>query len=293
MDFKQLETFVTIVKHNSFSKAAEELFLTQPTISNHIQNLEKELSTLLINRNTKNISLTKAGKILYKHAIEILNKRDIALFSLNDFRGKIEGILEISASTIPAEYFLPEIICKFNKKYPHVQYHLKKYDTEQVIEKILMGDIDFGIVGGRIEHNKLTYLEIMEDNIVLIAPNNCKFQMNSIKSNLLYDIPLIFREKGSGTRRLVEDALLKKDIEINKLKIIAFIENTSTIKEFVRRGLASSFISAKAFTPEDELKQIEIEDLDLKRKFYFVFHNNRALSPLAQTFRDFVLETLA
>lgn len=125
MDFKQLETFVTIAKLKSFSKAAEHLFLTQPTISNHIQNLEKELKTILINRTNKNISLTQAGELLYKHAIDILNKKESAIFSLNQFKGKIEGILEISASTIPEQYYLPDLLIEFSKKYPEVKYNLK------------------------------------------------------------------------------------------------------------------------------------------------------------------------
>ncbi|RKD27572.1 DNA-binding transcriptional regulator, LysR family [Caminicella sporogenes DSM 14501] len=294
MDFKQLETFVTLAKLKSFSKAAEKLYLTQPTISNHIQNLEKELKTILVNRTNKNITLTKAGKILYKYAVNILNQRETALFCLNEFKGKIEGVLEISASTIPSQYFLPSILCKFNKIYPDVKYNLNKYSTGEVIEKILNGEIDFGIVGAKKEISQLEYIEIMDDNLIIIAPK-CGIYKNlhSIKINDLCKYPIILRENTSGTRKIVEEELAKHNIYIENLNIVACIENTETIKECVKNGLGITFISEKAVSSElhnNLIKKIHVENLTLKRKFFFVYHKNRALSPLAETFKNFVLK---
>lgn len=297
MDFKQLETFVTIAKLKSFSKAAEQLYLTQPTISNHIQNLEKELKTILINRGNKEISLTKAGKILYKHAMEILNKRENALFSLNEFMGKIEGILEISASTIPEQYFLPPLLFEFNRSYPEVQYILKKYDTRQIINKIIDGEIDFGIVGAKKNHHQLEYIEIMDDNIILVVPNNDYFkEIDTLEIKDLYNLSLIFREEGSGTRKILEAALLEHNIYLENLNIVAFIENTQTIKEFIRNGIGVTFISEKAVESEltnKHIKKVNIQGLHIRRKFYFVYHKSRALSPLAQTFKNYVLNTIS
>ncbi len=296
MDFKQLETFVTIAKLKSFSKAAEQLYLTQPTISNHIQNLEKELKTVLINRSNKNITLTTAGKILYKYAMEILNKRENALFSLNEFMGKIEGILEISASTIPEQYFLPSLLFEFNRNYPGVQYILKKYDTSQILDKIIGGEIDFGIVGAKKSHNQLIYIEIMDDNIVLAVPNNEYFKdIDSINISDLYNLNLIIREEGSGTRKILEDSLLNHNISLEDLNVFACIENTETIKEFLRNNIGATFISERAIKSEIDMKNIKvinINELIINRKFYFVFHKSRSLSPLAQTFKSFVLDAL-
>lgn len=294
MDFRQLETFVTVVKLKSFSKAAETLYITQPTVSNHISNLEKELNTILVNRTNKSITLTTAGNLLYKYAIEIINKRDNALFSLNQFEGKIEGILEISSSTIPEQYFLPELLNRFNRIYPDVKYDLKKYDTGEVIANILSGKIDFGIVGAKKESKQLEYIEIMDDDIVLAAPNKDKYvNINSITVDQLLDYPLILREKGSGTRNIVENTLSDHNYCIDSLNVIAYIENTETIKECVKKGLGVTFISSKAIASDlesDSLKTISFIDFDFKRKFYFVYHKNRALSPLAETFKKFILE---
>jgi DNA-binding transcriptional LysR family regulator len=295
MDFKQLESFITISKLNSFSKAAEKLFLTQPTISNHIQSLEKELGTILFNRTNKKITLTESGEILYEYAISILNKRDLAFFSLNEFKGKIEGILEISSSTIPEEYYLTDVISKFNIIYPEVKYLLMKYDTKQVLDKIQMGEIDFGIVGAKKEIPNIKYIKIFDDEIVLIAPKNEKY--NNIESMNIKDLknfPIIMRENGSGTRENLCKKLNDSDLQFNDLNVIAEIESNQTIKKFVMKGLGISFISNRAIQDElsaKKIKVIKVNNFSIKRSFYFAYHDKRALSPLAKTFKDFIINS--
>lgn len=294
MDFKQLESFITIAKLNSFSKAAEHLYLTQPTISNHIQSLEKELDTILFNRTNKKITLTKSGDILYEYAISILNKRDSAYFSLNEFKGKIEGILEISSSTIPEQYFLPEILTKFNKMYPEVRYQLMKYDTKQVLDKIELGEIDFGIVGTKKESKNLNYIEIFSDELVLIAPMNDAFKsIDKLSLEELKKLPLIARETGSGTRTDLIDFLDQQGFNIEDFNIIAEIESNATIKKFVESGMGVSFVSKRSVEDEiayNKLKIIELDGFRISRKFYFTYHQKRVLSPLANTFKNYILK---
>ncbi|BEP29294.1 selenium metabolism-associated LysR family transcriptional regulator [Helicovermis profundi] len=293
MDFKQLESFVTIAKLNSFSKAAEKLFLTQPTISNHIHILEKELDTVLLNRSNKKVTLTKAGEILFENAINLLNKKEQTFFALNEYKGKLEGKLEISSSTIPEQYFLSTVIKKFSSKYPDVKYTLLRNDTKQVIDKILLGEIDFGLVGAMENNKNLEYINILEDEIVLIAPNNSTFKNVkelSIENVLMY--PIIFREIGSGTRKTVETALKNARIDISKLNVIATIEDNETIKKMVESGFGISFMSKKAIINEVKLnlvKEIKIKDIDIVRYFYFVFHKKRSLSPLSEEFKNFIV----
>lgn len=293
MDFKQLESFVAIAKLKSFSRAAEELYLTQPTISNHIHILEKELSTILFNRTNKNITLTNAGEILYEHAIGILNKKEHAYFSLNEFKGKIQGILEISSSSIPEQYYLSDIICKFSRKYPDVKYSLIKYDSKQVVDKILSGEIDFGLVGAKGNSNQIDYLEILDDEIVLIAPNNSSFStLSTISIDNFKPYPIIIREEGSGTRKIVLTYLKELGITSDDLNIISEVEDNETIKKLVINGLGISFISSRAIQNELKLgllKEIRIDSLNMNRKFYFAFHKKRVLSPLSETFKDFIL----
>lgn len=295
MDFKQLDSFVTIAKLNSFSKAADKLFLTQPTISNHILTLEKELDTVLFNRTNKKITLTNSGEILYEYAIAILNKRDSAFFSLNQFKGKIEGILEIASSTIPEQYYLTEILTQFNVSYPDVQFALRKYDTKQVLDKINIGEIDFGIVGAKKDIRNIEFIPIFDDEVVLIAPNRPPFDnVDSVVFETLKKYPLIVREKGSGTRQRFEKEIETNHLNMEDYNIIAEIESNETIKKMVTKGLGLSFVSNRSIQNElklNQLKVIDVKDFYMKRDFYFVYHQKRALSPLARTFRDYILST--
>lgn len=296
MDFKQLESFVAIARLKSFSKAAEELYLTQPTISNHIHILEKELGTILFNRTNKNITLTNAGEILYEHAISILNKKEHAYFSLNEYKGKIEGILEISSSSIPEQYYLTDMICKFSKKYPDVNYLLLKYDSKQVTDKILMGEIDFGLVGAKDTSSQIDYIDILDDEIVLIAPNNSNFSsIESITIENFMPYPIILREDGSGTRKVVLNHLEDRGVKFTDLNIIAEVEDNETIKKLVANGLGISFISSRAIKNELKLgllKEIRIEGMEINRNFYFAYHKKRVLSPLSETFKDFIISEI-
>lgn len=293
MDFKQLETFVTIAKLKSFSKAAEHLFLTQPTISNHIQNLEHKLNTILVNRSNKEITLTKAGEILFSHAMEILNKRDQAFFYLQEFENKIEGILDIACSTIPEQYLLPPLIHKFNKLYPDVQYNLFHHDSQQLINNILNGAIDFGFVGAKIPNKNLEYIDVLKDNLVFILPNFDRYHsIKKITIDFLLKEKIIVRENGSGTRKIFEQFLKTHNISLEQLNIVASIENTAAIKQCVKNGLGITLISELAIKDEVHFKMLRKvpPEEEISRSFYFVYHKSRILSPLTQTFKNFMLK---
>lgn len=296
MDFRQLETFIEVANLKSFSRAAEKLYITQPTVTNHVQNLERELGTLLINRSGKNISLTEAGSLLYKYAINIVNTCEMAKFDLAVHEGRIQGHLNVFSSSVPRKYILPTIINDFSNKYPDVSFTLSDKDSKNVINSILDADTDFGIVGAKYSYSSLNYIELMEDQLVLITPNNelyPKPNYSYLRLDTILNEKFIFREKGSGTRELLESKLIAKGIDINELSILAYIEDTETIKELVSLGLGISFISKKAVEHDVELKKYKvyyIDKLKLDRKFYFVYHNKRQLSPLNETFKKFVLD---
>jgi DNA-binding transcriptional LysR family regulator len=296
MDLRQLETFVEVAKLKSFSKAAEKLFITQPTVTNHIQNLEKELGTLLINRFGKKITLTDAGNLLYKYAINIINSCEMAKFDLATYQGKIQGHLHIYSSSVPRKYVLPNIIKNFLTKYPDVSFNLSDKDSKKVVKSILDGETDFGIVGAKYPSNSLKYIELMEDKLLLITPNTPAYDKPNysyIDKNVLFRDKILFREEGSGTRDLIESKLEKAGISLGQLNVMAYIEDTETIKELVSLGVGVSFLSEKAVSDDiklDKYKVYYINGIDLTRKFYFVFHKNRQLSPLSETFKNFILE---
>lgn len=295
MDFKQLETFVEIAKHKSFSKAAKELFLTQPTISTHIQNLEKELGTILINRNNKNISLTKAGEILYNHSLEILNSRKKALYSLGEYQGKIEGVIEIAASSIPESYILPQLLKSFNTSFPHVKFIISHYDSQDAIEEILNEKIQFGFVGAKIPNSQIEYIDLINDELVLITPNNYSIPTNNGYIDIEYvkDEKFIMRKEGSGTKKLIVSELKKNNIDLNDLDIVAYVESTEAIKEMVRAEVGLSIVSNKSIMDEVSfgiLKSYKIKNLNLKRKFEFIYSKKKIPNPLEEKFIEHILD---
>lgn len=296
MDLRQLETFIEVANLKSFSKAAKKLYITQPTVTSHIQNLEKELDTILINRSGKNMSLTEAGNLLYKYAINIVNTCEMAKFKLASYKGKIQGHLYIASSSVPRKHVLPNIIREFILKYPNVRFSLTDKDSKEVIKNILDGENDFGIVGAKYPSKDLDYEELIEDKLLLVTPNTLQFSQDNfsyLEKNILFNQKIIFREKGSGTRKLVERELEKNNITHNLLNIIACIEDTETIKNLISLGVGISFISEKTISKELNLKKLKvfnIKNFNLNRKFYFVYHKNRQLSPLSMTFKDFMLE---
>jgi DNA-binding transcriptional LysR family regulator len=296
LDLRQLETFIEVANLKSFSRAAKKLYITQPTVTNHIQNLEKELETILINRSGKNISLTDAGSLLYKYAINIVNSCEAAKFDLASYKGCIQGHIYVYSSSVPRKYILPNIIKNFLQQYPDVSFTLADSDSKSVINSIIRGDTDFGIVGAKYPSNNLNYIKLIEDRLLVIAPKNYYDSKPNYSYLPLEDIlnkKILLREKGSGTRSLLEKVLKKKEISIDDLNIKAFIEDPETIKELVHLGVGISFLSERAIADDINLgkyKAYYVDEVDLSRKFYFVYHNKRQLSPLNETFKTFVLD---
>lgn len=296
MDFRQLETFIEVVNLKSFSKAASKMFLTQPTVTNHIQSLEKELEIPLFNRSGKKISTTEAGELLYNYAIEMLNMRDSAQFNISKYQGKIEGILDISSSTIPKQYVLPSILKSFSKDFPFVGFNITHGDSKEVVQNILDGYTNFGIIGAKYDYKSLSYIDLMEDELVLITANNDKYPWPAYSEITLEDIKgtnLILREQGSGTRLLIENTLNNSDISLSDFRINTTVSNNETLKKFVELDMGISFISKVAIEQETELgllKPLYIKNVKFNRKFYLVFHNNRYISPLSEAFKNFILQ---
>ena len=298
LDFRQLETFVQVARLKSFSKAAEILFITQPTVTNHIQNLEKELGLVLINRYGKSTSLTDAGELLYKYAIDILNSCEMAKFDLASQKSQIKGHLHIYSSSVPRKYLLPEVIKNFLNEYSDVSFTVSDKDSRMVIESILDGETDFGIVGAKYPTNNIEYIDLMEDRLLLVTPNTPEYpdeNYSAISIDVLLENNLLFREEGSGTRSLIEKVLKKSHLPLDKLKISAFVGDTETIKELITLGVGISFLSEKSIKSDIQLGKIKafyIENLDFSRKFYFAYHKNRQLSPLSETFKNFFIESI-
>ena len=170
MDIKQLEAFVAVAKNQSFSKAAKELYLTQPTISSHIQNLENEMQTSLFNRNSKSITLTDSGYILFNHAIAILNDCKRAVNDIRDYQGKIEGNVDLVYTCVPGEAILPPMIKKFSSQYPGATFTLKNMTHDQAISELNNDNASLCLTSTITESDRLVYTLFSKNDLVLVCP---------------------------------------------------------------------------------------------------------------------------
>ena len=290
MFLKWLETFCKLAENRSFSNTADELCLTQPSISNQISQLEKELGITLVNRTTKKVDLTKAGEVVYFHAIKVLKEVNSLKDFVNEFKGLNVGEIVVGASTLPGEYILPKIFYQYNLKYPSVGLNVLINDTFKIINNVREGLVELGIVGSLANNtNDLDFYEFIEDEIIFIG--NSEISISDI--NMLRKIPIITREKGSGTIFTVKECLVSMDFDYESIKFIARVGSLNAVKEMVKSGLGYSFVSE--FAVKDELKAGIVKKIDIKgvtpikRKFYIIISKFFSLSPAAEKLKDFLL----
>ncbi|MEZ3433815.1 MAG: LysR family transcriptional regulator [Lachnospiraceae bacterium] len=297
MNLKQLEAFVQVAEGGSFSKAAKELFLTQPTISAHVSSLEKELNVRLFIRNTKEVSLSEDGRDLYKFArqmVELEHKIE------ERFGGKEEEekqCITIAASTIPAQYLLPRILLKFRERYPDEQLKIVETDSSEVITQIIDHVVEIGFTGTVLEKKHCKYIPFYKDELAIITPNTEKYrrlkETGGRNIGWLKDEHLILREEGSGTRKEAEKQLKEAGIDMAGLDIIASIGNQETIKKSVKQGMGITILSRLAAEDEAEegtLITFPIPKADAGRDINLVYNKNYQLSHSAERFIKIVKE---
>ncbi len=296
IDFRHLETFCRVAHLKSFSRAAEDLFLTQPTVSGHILALEKSLSLRLFDRTGREVRLTPAGKIFYTFASKMLLSRKELINALSQFSHGLHGELLIGASTIPGEYLLPKLLGKFKKEHLHFTISLKIADTQEIVQHVLAGRVELGLTGAKLSHPSLTYEKYIEDEIVVISPlHHPLSQQKKVTLEDLLKEPWIIREEGSGTQMAVENMLRKRGKSLKQFKVIMAMGNTSSLKESVKAGLGLAFISKKAV--EEELERNLLSKIDLVgadpilRPIYIVLFRGRTLSPMGMAFLRFLRKT--
>ena len=295
MDFKQLEAFTSVVSLGSFSRAAEKLYLTQPTISAHIGSLEFELNTQLIVRTPKEAYPSETGKILYEYALDMLALREQAVSACLSATADMSGSISIAASSIPYQYLLPGMISEFREQYPDISFELISSDSAGVISAILSGKAEMGLTGSMMESSKCVYQEIADDNLVVITPNLKPYsdlEENGFTLNHLKQFPFIIREPGSGTRRETESYLQKKGLKLESLRIAAQMDDPDAIKKSVGRGMGISIMSQLAASDYEEFGLIRVfhpEKEPIKRKLYLVRHKSRPVFPIAQAFLEFAI----
>ncbi|MGC8720680.1 MAG: selenium metabolism-associated LysR family transcriptional regulator [Thermodesulforhabdaceae bacterium] len=293
LDLHRLEVLCKVIETRSFTKAGEQMFLSQPTVSEHIRYLEEVVGEKLINRMGREAVPTQAGMILYEYARKMLDLRRRAIQALEHFRGALAGHLLVGASTIPGTYILPEIIGKFRASFPSISSTVAIAGSRAVVDMLLEGRVEIAFTGAMWHDIRLEWREVWRDTLVLaVKASDPLASRGTIGVGDLKNIPLILREKGSGTRKVTEEVLDRIGIDVEKLHVVAELGSTEAVRQGIKAGIGASIISSRAV--EEDVKHgsiavVGIDKLNIERPFYLVTHRKRHLSPVARTFRDFIL----
>ena len=288
MDIRQLEAFVYTVKYQSFSLAAQKLYLSQPTDSSHINNLEKELHTQLLKRTTKSLSVTPAGQTLYNYAAEILNLQQKAILELSD---KNQKLLHIGVSSVPSLYLLPELLSAYHQEMPDVRFRTSCSDSLDVIRKVTDGTCDIGLVGTKISDTPCRFLPVTSDELVIAAPATPHFQacleLKDPVSMLLKE-PFLLREDTSGTKQETLYYLKNRGLSLDDLNVIAVMDDAASLICCITLGMGISILSRATVQNDAQLGKlliIPLEQSAFLRKLYIVYSSTQFMSePTAHFF---------
>ncbi|MGF3065913.1 selenium metabolism-associated LysR family transcriptional regulator [Facklamia sp. P12950] len=291
MELKQIQTFITIVEWGSFSEAANQLYLSQPTVSLHIKQLENELGIELISRTTKSHELTTQGQEFYKYAQSLLKmSRNIE----TTFSQRNNHEITIGASSIAASYLLPLALSEFAKNNKEMRVSLHQSDTIDIINDIALGSLNIGIVGSQSMNSNLTFEKLFSDKLVIVTPYNQEFiqyKETAYPIKKILEKPFITREEGSGT--LKESALILRELDIDPLKLnkVFEVNNNETIKQFIKLGVGISILSELAVQPDVKHKEVltfDIEGVNSIRNFYLVYRKNTHLPESVKNFINYI-----
>ena len=290
MEFRQLEAFIATVEHRSFSAAAEALFLSQPTISSHIQALESELQTKLIRRTTKKFEVTPVCLQLYEYAVALIRLQQKAVSELSN-----TGVrdLHIGASSVPGQCILPSILAGYREANPTANFRIINADSLDIIQKVESGTLDLGLVGMCVESKHCVFEPFATDELVIAAPNTPYYQNkygNKFSPKLLKE-PIIMRTEQSGTKQEAERLLQALGISDQDLNIVASMNDAEALRNCIIQGLGISIVSHKMVTQQEQQGSLLIYKLGeyvKPRKFSLVYQDGPYLPKAAEAFIRYI-----
>lgn len=292
-DFR-LKVFYTVAHRLSFTKAAAELFITQPAVTKHIKELEQQLSAQLFMRNGNSIVLAQAGKILLQYAEKIFQtytELETELAQLNKMEA---GTVHIGASTTVGQTILPKILALFKKTYPEIKFTFTQANTDDITQLVLSEKIDIAIVEGAIHYPQIAYSPFARDEIVLVTRAGSQLTKKAeITPKQLLNIPLVLREAGSGTLDVIFGALTDIGINPKDLHIEIQLESSIAIKQYLLYSETATFLSIQSVISElkyNELSIIDVKGLDIFRTFQFIQLHGKN-TRLIELFKRFCLST--
>ncbi|EIA07574.1 LysR family transcriptional regulator [Flavobacterium frigoris] len=273
MDFR-LKVFFTVANRLSFTKAATELFISQPAVSKHIQELEEEYKIKLFDRNGGKISLTAGGQLLLKHVKNIFEIYREIHFDMGTLINQQQGALRLGASTTISQYIIPPLLARFHQKMKGIKVNLLNGNTEQIENALLNKEIEIGIVEGQSKNKSIKYTPFLKDELVLVCNSkNPLVSKQEITREDLKSMQFVMREQGSGTLEVIEHALKPFEIKISQLSVEMQLGSTESIKSYLMNSDCVAFISIHGIEKElknNELVVLDVNNMVIERYFYVI-----------------------
>ncbi|BBI34543.1 LysR family transcriptional regulator [Cohnella abietis] len=274
LNVHQLHIFYTVAERGSFSAAAQTLHMTQPAVTMQVQALEERFGTKLLNRTTKKLELTEAGYRLLpqaRKAVELMRDTDVLMIK---FIENLKGRLQFAASLTIGEYVLPRLLGSFLRRFPEVSVDMKVMNTTEIIEAVAHQGLDFGIIEAPCDVPGFDTEPVMNDELMLVTPTNHPFASRTeVTLAEVIAEPLVLREKGSGTRQIMEEELLNHGVTEEQLRVVSEFGSTGAVKSAVEAGLGLSIISMWTIKHEIALgllKPVKISGVSFRRQFFAV-----------------------
>lgn len=290
-DFR-LKVFRSVAKNLSFTKASQELFISQPAITKHVQELENAYQTCLFDRQGSKISLTESGKLLLEHCEQILGDYKRLEYEMHLLHNEYTGELKLGASTTIAQYVIPAMLGGFIGKFPQVRLSLTSGNTREIIAELQEHHIDLGLVEGVFRLPNLKYTNFLEDELVAVTRTKSKLAVREeISLEELLELPLVLRERGSGTLDFFEKALQQRNIKLSSLNVLMYLGSTESIKLFLEYTDCLGIVSVRSINRElysGQLRVVEIKGMPMLRDFCFAQPQGQE-NGLAQVFMQFAI----
>jgi DNA-binding transcriptional LysR family regulator len=279
MDFR-LKVFFTVATRLSFTKAATELYITQPAVSKHIQELEEAYKVKLFDRSGSKISLTQAGEQLVKQAKNIFEIYREIDFEMSALIKEQYGMLRLGASTTISQYIIPPLLARFHQEMQGIKVILRNGNTEQIESALLNKEIETGIVEGQSKNKAIKYTPFLKDELVLVCNStNPLVNKGEITKQDLLQLRFLIREQGSGTLEVIEHALKPLKIKMSDLIVEMQLGSTESIKSYLMNSNCVAFISIHAIEKElknNELVILDVDNLIMERYFYIISLHGKA-----------------
>ena len=297
MDIRQLKAFCKVYERKSFSRAADDLFLSQPTISSHIASLEQSMRVSFFDRLGRGIQPTQAADILYRHCETIFDALERAEADIRLLSNAVSGELLLGGSSIPATYLIPCLIRNFLNRFPEVSVSLVQGDSREIANRVLQGDVAIGIVGAREDNPDLEYLALFDDLLVVLAAPDLLHKFKPPFSlGSIVKMPWIVRQSGSGTQLALESALLAAGYAPRDLRVVSTVDSTEALLRFIRCGVGisvSSRLAAREYIQRGELVVLDVPELHFERSFHVVHNPQRHHFPVTTFFLQYLIDTVS